>query len=230
MLAKTQNPEAPQRLNDVLYTAAEALRIATVLLAPVLPQSTPKIWAQLGMTDPLPAVQLDSLAWGQLKVGQQIGEVSPVFPRIEAKEAIEKMKALEIQVTEEQNRMLGKTPASASAATAPASSRISIDDFAKVDMRVGQVLSAEPVKGANKLLHLKVDIGEPQPRTLVAGIAEAYPAAQLVGRKVVIVANLEPRKLRGIESNGMIVAASMEGGKPVLTSFLEDVPVGARLK
>ena len=86
------------------------------------------------------------------------------------------------------------------------------------------------MKGADKLLHLKVDIGEPEPRTIVAGIAEAYTPEQMVGRKVVIVANLQPRKLRGIESNGMIVAASLEGGKPVLAGFLEDVPVGARLK
>jgi methionyl-tRNA synthetase len=97
-------------------------------------------------------------------------------------------------------------------------------------MRVGIVVAAEPVKGANKLLKLQVDIAEPQPRILVAGIAEAYQAAQLIGRKVVIVANLEPRKLRGIESNGMIVAASVEGGSPVLAGFLEDIPVGARLK
>ncbi len=154
-----------------------------------------------------------------------------MFPRIEAKEAIAKMKELEAQVTAEQNAMLGKveTPAAAPAA-APASDRIAIDDFVKVDMRVGQVLSAEPVKGADKLLHLKVDIGEPQPRTIVAGIAEAYPPEQLIGRKVVIVANLQPRKLRGIESNGMIVAGSIEGGKPVLAGFLEDVPIGARLK
>jgi methionyl-tRNA synthetase len=113
---------------------------------------------------------------------------------------------------------------------APADSRISIDDFAKVEMRVGLVLSAERVKGADKLLHLKVDIAEPEPRTLVAGIAEAYTPEQLIGRKVVIVANLQPRKLRGIESNGMIVAASVEGGKPVLAGFLEDIPIGARLK
>ena len=92
------------------------------------------------------------------------------------------------------------------------------------------MLAAEPVKGAEKLLHLKVDIGEPQPRTLVAGIASAYKPEQLIGRKVVIVANLQPRKLRGIESNGMIVAASVEGGNPVLAGFLEDIPVGARLK
>jgi methionyl-tRNA synthetase len=92
------------------------------------------------------------------------------------------------------------------------------------------VLSAEPVKGADKLLHLKVDIGEPEPRTIVAGIAEAYRPEQMLGRKVVIVANLQPRKLRGITSQGMIVAASIDGGKPVLAGFLEDVPVGARLK
>ena len=107
---------------------------------------------------------------------------------------------------------------------------VPIDDFVKVDMRVGVVLSAERVKGADKLLHLKVDIGEPEPRTIVAGIAEAYDPAALPGRKVVIVANLQPRKLRGLTSQGMIVAASLEGGKPVLAGFLEDVPVGARLK
>jgi methionyl-tRNA synthetase len=217
-------------LDATLYTAAEALRIATVLLSPVLPESTPKIWTQLGMSEPLESMRLDTLAWGQLPAGQKIGEVSGVFPRIEAKEAIAKMKELEIRVTEEQNVMLGKAPKPEAAAAAPVSDRISIDDFAKVDMRVGQVLSAESVKGADKLLNLKVDIGEPSPRTIVAGIAEAYPPAQLIGRKVVIVANLQPRKLRGIESNGMIVAGSIEGGKPVLAGFLEDVPIGARLK
>ena len=107
--------------------------------------------------------------------------------------------------------------------------RISIEDFAKVEMRVGQVKVAEKVKGADKLLRLEVDIGS-EVRQVVAGIAEAYAPEALVGRKVVIVANLAPRKLRGLESNGMIVAASAEGGKPVLCSFLEDVPVGTRLK
>ena len=129
-------------------------------------------------------------------------------------------------MTAEQNRLMGKTAPPEAPAATPATQRISIDDFGKVDMRVGQVLSAEPVKGADKLLHLKVDIGEPQPRTIVAGIAEAYTPRELIGRKVVIVANLQPRKLRGIESNGMIVAGSLEGGKPVLAGFLEDVPVG----
>ncbi len=223
-----KDPSASAQLDATLYTAAEALRIATVLLSPVLPQSAPKIWAQLGMTEPLESARLDTLTWGQLPPGQRIGEIAAVFPRIDMKEAIEKMKELEARVTEEQNVLLGK--ASKPPTAEPPAERIPIDDFAKVEMRVGQVLSAEPVKGADKLLHLKVDIAEPQPRTIVAGIAEAYKPEQLIGRKVVIVANLQPRKLRGIQSDGMIVAASVEGGKPVLASFLEDIPVGARLK
>jgi methionyl-tRNA synthetase len=97
-------------------------------------------------------------------------------------------------------------------------------------LRVAEVKQAERVKGADKLLHLTVDAGEPELRSIVAGIALAYAPEQLIGRKVVIVANLQPRKLRGLTSQGMIVAASLEGGSPVLAGFLEDVPVGARLK
>jgi methionyl-tRNA synthetase len=197
-----------------------------------MPVSTAKIWRQLGIEEPLDSVRLDALTWGQLQAGQKIGEIEAVFPRIDVKEAVEKMRVLEAEVSARQAALLGKKPAEPTALPAPkvSSEKIAIEDFAKVDLRVGIVLSAEPVKGADKLLHLKVDIGEPVPRTIVAGIAEAYQAAQLIGRKVVIVANLHPRKLRGIESNGMIVAASIDGGKPVLAGFLEDVPPGARLK
>jgi methionyl-tRNA synthetase len=139
------------------------------------------------------------------------------------------MENLEVQEKARQAELFGAPKAAASPA-APDAAKISIDDFVKVDLRVGQVISAERVKGADRLLHMKVDIGEAAPRTIVAGIAEAYPPEAMLGRKVVIVANLAPRKLRGIESNGMIVAASLEGGKPVLAGFLEEVPVGARLK
>ena len=112
----------------------------------------------------------------------------------------------------------------------PAAPYITIDDFAKVELRVGTVLTAEKVEKADKLLRLTVDIGT-EVRQIVAGIAKAYAPETLVGRKVVIVANLAPRKLRGIESQGMIVAASLgEEGQPALASFLEDVPNGARLK
>jgi methionyl-tRNA synthetase len=107
--------------------------------------------------------------------------------------------------------------------------KITIDDFAKIELRVGLVKVAERVPKSDKLLRLEVDIGS-EVRQVLAGIAEAYAPETLVGRKVVIVANLAPRKLRGLESNGMIVAASLEGGRPVLASFLEEVDVGARLK
>jgi methionyl-tRNA synthetase len=121
-------------------------------------------------------------------------------------------------------------PAAQPAAAAATNSKISIDDFAKVEMRVGQVKSAERVAGADKLLKVMVDVGE-EVRQIVAGIATAYQPEQLVGRKVVVVVNLQPRKLRGVESNGMIVAASVgPEGKPILAGFLEDVPVGSRLK
>jgi methionyl-tRNA synthetase len=228
---QAKDPTAAEALDRTLYTAAEALRIATALLAPVMPDSTAKIWSQLGMPEPLESVRLDALTWGQLQPGQKIGEIAPVFPRLELKESVEKMRALETEVAAQQAALLGKTPAPpTSNIQHPTSDTIGIQDFARVDLRVGAVLSAEPVKGADKLLHLKVDIGEPEPRTIVAGIAEAYSPQQMLGRKVVIVANLQPRKLRGITSNGMIVAASLEGGKPILAGFLEDAPVGARLK
>jgi methionyl-tRNA synthetase len=181
------------------------------------------------MSQSLEHLELAKLDWGQLQPDQVIGQIAPVFPRIDAKSAIDRMRVLEDEETARQKKLLGHSPEPV-VAVEPPSAKIDVEDFGKVDLRVGQVVSAERVKGADKLLHLKVDIAEPEPRTIVAGIALAYEPETLIGRKVVIVANLHPRKLRGIESNGMIVAASLEGGKPILAGFLEDVPVGARLK
>ena len=235
-LAKSTEPGAPQQLDNALYASAETLRIAVVLLlSPVLPESTLNIWAQLGMTESLEAFPIANLAWGQLQAGQATGLLAPVFPRIEAKSAIDQMRALEEQETLRQQTLLGRAPEPKSETPAggtilPPSEKIAVEDFGKVDLRVGLVVSAERLKGADKLLHLKVDIGEPEPRTILAGIALFYEPEKLPGRKIVIVANLHPRKMRGIESNGMVVAASLEGGNPVLAGFLEDVPVGARLK
>ncbi len=232
-LARSEDKAAAEQLNNALATAAETLRVACIILLPVLPESTAKIWAQLGMATPLEATRIADLAWGNSLSGQKIGEISGVFPRIDLKEAVAKMRTLEEKVSAEQRMLLGKPEQEATTeapAVQPPSPKIAFDDFAKVDLRVGLVLSAERVKGSDKLLHLKVDIAEPEPRTIVAGIALAYTPEQLIGRRVVIVANLEPRKLRGIQSNGMIVAASLEGESPVLAGFAEVVPVGARLK
>lgn len=244
-----QSQSSNERLDLILYCAAETLRIVTALAYPAIPQSAEKIWAQLGMADPLERLRVADLHWGHAEGGQKLGAVEAVFPRADAKTAIAKMRENEAEEYARQQALIGKSAPGpketgpeaiskdaigTSAPPVPVASRdgaqITIDDFAKVDLRVGLVKSATAVKGANKLLHLHIDIGEPQPRSIVAGIAEAYQPEALVGRKVVIVANLAPRKLRGLESQGMIVAASLEGGAPVLAGFLEDVPVGARLK
>jgi methionyl-tRNA synthetase len=225
-----KDPASQGELDATLYTAAEALRIITALLVPIIPESAAKIWSQLGFTQPTTEIRVANLHWGHLPAGQMLGAVSGVFPRADLKASIEKMKDLEIQEFDRQQALLGKPPQVAAPSSADGVAHITIDDFAKVDLRVGIVKEAAAVKGADKLLHLKVDIGEPQPRSIVAGIALAYQPETLIGRKVVIVANLAPRKLRGLESQGMIVAASLEGGLPVLAGFVEDVPVGARLK
>ena len=129
----------------------------------------------------------------------------------------------------------GSTPEQPAAATAQASSsstsdaKIAIDDFMKVDLRVAKVLTAEKVANSRKLVKLTVDVGVEQ-RTLVAGIAEAYEPDQLLGRTIVMVFNLKPAKLMGIESNGMVLAASPDGGKPTLVGFDQDVPPGTRVR
>jgi methionyl-tRNA synthetase len=234
-LGEKQDEESRARLATVLYTSAEALRIATALAHPVIPEATTKIWTQMGLGD-IQKVDLNTLTWGQLQLGTRLGEISPVFPRAD-KSAIERMQNMEEQQrdgaaepkTEAVAAPVNVAPAAPVAAASAEAAKISIDDFSKIELRVGIVKVAERVPKADKLLRLEIDIGT-EVRQVLAGIAEAYAPETLVGRKVVIVANLAPRKLRGMESNGMIVAASLEGGKPVLAGFLEDVPVGARLK
>jgi len=255
-VAEQQDEQGRARLGTILYTAAEALRIVTALAHPALPQATTKIWTQLGLGD-IQKVRLDQLKWGQLPVGTKLGKVEGVFPRAD-KSAIERMQQMEQQdhpkaPAAKPAEQAKDTPAGAgaqagqpatqaaagptSAAPAPTGSalptnlpKIAIDDFMKVELRVALVKFAEKVKGADKLLRLEIDLGDEQ-RQIVAGIAKAYDPEKLIGRKIVIVANLQPRKLRGLESNGMLLAASFgEEGTPVLAGFLEDVPVGARLK
>lgn len=230
-LVKKQDEESQRVLDGTLYAAAEVVRIATTLLYAVIPDSAQKIWAQLGMAEPLATTNPMKLAWGQLAAGQQTLQPEPVFPRHDAKIVVPKMIELELVEKERQDQLIGKAKQEAAPSNiAPIAETITIDDFAKVDLRVGLVKSAEKVKGSDKLLHLAVDIGEAKPRSIVAGIAENYKPEQVLGRKVVIVANLQPRKLRGLLSEGMIVAASLEGGPASLAGFHEDVAIGARLK
>jgi methionyl-tRNA synthetase len=225
-----------ERRDAILATTAEVLRIVTALAYPVLPESTVKVWALLGQKTPLGAVNLESLSWGQLKPGTQLGTSQPLFPRIDKAEAIERMEAMENEAQKAPPPTAAPTPAAAPAGAAGAApapegvQRIGIEDFAKVEMRVGQIKTAERIIGADKLLKLTVDIGT-EIRQICAGIAQFYEPEKLIDRKVVVVTNLAPRKLRGVESNGMIVAASIgPEGRPVLAGFAEEVEVGARLK
>ena len=300
----------------VLATAAEAIRVVTALVYPILPDAASKVWRQLGqgeITDAAKHAFLTNLAWGGLKTGTRFDEPAPLFPRAE-KDAVTRMQNLEdennrsaVEAASQQENATEVTPAlppaspsvvpvqdpknepgagvpkpvedmrnsketsatqapvdpakpvptahvdnvpaeltssrlSSTPAAAPAGApldpstsseqpaSITIDDFAKVDLRVAQILVAERVPKADKLLRLEVDLGY-EKRQILAGIAQYYEPAKLIGRKIVIVANLAPRKMRGLESNGMLLAASLPpDGAPVLAGFLEDVPLGARLK
>ena len=220
------------RLAAILYTAAEAVRFSTVMLAPVIPQSAGRLWQQLGCGGKLEDQRLDELRWGGLNPGTRVAKTEVIFPRLEKEATLNRIRSLA-------GGERAQPPAAPQQAVAKEvttrveqhpDQKISIEDFAKVEMRVGEVLSAERVPGAQRLLKVMVDIGS-EVRQVVAGIAEHYQPEDLIGMKLVVVSNLEPRKLRGVESNGMILAASAgEQGKPVLVTFKEEVPKGARLK
>ena len=227
------SPEEQQRKGTVLWTTAELLRIVCALAHPVMPQTTGKIWTLLGQDGTVAGVALDGLRWGQLAPGTQLGKAQTLFPRVDKTEAVERIEAManeELNPTVPAPAVPAPTTAGTPTAAPVGIAKIGIDDFVKVEMRVGQIKTAERIVGADKLLKLTVDIGT-ETRQICAGIAQFYEVDALVGRKVVVVTNLAPRKLRGVESNGMIVAASVgPEGRPVLAGFLEEVEVGARLK
>ncbi|HEX8493276.1 MAG TPA: methionine--tRNA ligase [Pyrinomonadaceae bacterium] len=269
-LAKTE--EQRQTLNAILYRAAEALRWLCVLLYPVMPEAARGIYSQLGLPGDLADSDPTKLEWGTLREGTRIGEVKPLFPRLDkAKTMSEITKANQpaqpegthateadavqgsplAAETKPNPPMQGATEADAvatqgspfmtaladavagNAETQPKEEKsfIEIDDFAKVDLRVGEILTAERVPKSDKLLRFTIDLGEAEPRQILAGIAEHYEPEKMIGRKVVVIANLKPRKLRGYESQGMLLAASIgDEGRPVVATFIEDVPNGARLK
>lgn len=236
VLAKDDSKK--EELSDILNAAAQTLRYIAALALPVMPHACDKIWVALGHKSTMEAEQLDTLTWGALAPGTHIGEPEAIFPRVDKKEASERIEAMEEEIRNPGSAATSSpasaptaAPASAAAVPAPAAdAKIAIEDFAKVQMRVGVVKTAERIQGADKILKLTVDIGD-EVRQIVAGLAVSYQPEELVGKKVVVVVNLAPRKLRGVESNGMIVAASVgPEGKPVLCTFTEDVPAGAKLK
>ena len=210
------------RLHRVLSAAAEGVRLSAVMLSPFVPATSRKIFETFGLpaADPTAA----DLAWGGLPVSAAMPEAPALFPRADAAAYLQEEK--EGPMNDAANPAAPPTPAPA----APADDRIAIEDFQKVRLRTATILVAERVPKSNKLMRLEVDLGG-EKRQIVAGIAAQYEPEQLVGRNVVVVANLKPAKLMGVESNGMVLAASVgEAGAPVLLDVPSDVPPGSKVK
>jgi methionyl-tRNA synthetase len=211
-----KDPKNADRVMQVLFDCAEAIRLAAVLLSPVMPASSREILRRVGAPTENPDLAREA-SWRA--EGERVVQQAPaLWPRKESKEPIH---------VSDQPQAEPKAPLAPPAPLEP--QRISIDDFMKVELRVARVLTAERVPKSNKLIKLSVDVGT-EHRTLVAGIAEAYEPDALVGRTVVIVFNLKPAKLMGIESNGMVLAASAEGGKPMLVGFETPPDPGTRVR
>ncbi|MFM8393568.1 MAG: methionine--tRNA ligase subunit beta, partial [Acidobacteriota bacterium] len=231
-----KDPANDADLDLVLGTAVRTLRQLTVLLAPVLPESTRAIWEQLGEAGDPAHLAPASLSW-QEPDGLRIGDVKPIFPKLDRKIVMDEIKKEEATTAgnEVEKSAPAEAPKEAPAATPaeplPGVAYINIEDFTKVELRAGEIKTAERVPKADKLLRMTIDLGEAEPRQILAGIAQYYDPEKLIGRKVIVVANLAPRKLRGFESQGMVLAASIgEEGRPILAGFIEEVPNGAKLR
>jgi len=221
------------RLSQVLFDVAEAVRVAGILLLPIMPSSAAEILRRVGAS---PQVMLSDAEWRN-EGERVITKGDNLWPRIEATSRSNHV--TDQQPTPPAAPASAAAPASTAApvsTAAPASAaapgtdnRITIDEFLKIELRVAKVLAAEKVPNSRKLMKLSIDVGTEQ-RTLVAGIAEAYEPEELIGKTVGIVFNLKPAKLMGIESNGMILAASPEGGKPVLVAFDGEIAPGSRIR
>src|SRR2546422_1581953 len=195
--AIAEKPSEAKKLDSVLFHAAESLRIIAALQAPEIPKTAQTLWEQLGLDGKVTDIRLDELRWTEDLAGKTIRGGTSLFPRLDPKEVLKKMKT----AGEQREEKAAVAPAAASPSTAP---QITIDDFAKIDLRVATVLEAERVKGADKLLRLVVDLGF-EKRQILAGIALVYKPESLIGRKVVIVASLQHRKVRGLRLEGIDV-------------------------
>lgn len=214
-----KDPARKDRLGTVLYNLAESIRIVSILLQPFMTRTPKKIWEQLGIEEGKLTEWDSAKEWGMLPAASKVKKSEAIFPRIDLKAELE---AAPSEKKPQQNNDVKNDGKSES------EQYISIEDFMKVDLRAAKVVKAEKVEGADKLLRLELDV-EGEVRTVVSGIAKHYNADALVGKTVILVANLKPVKLRGIESRGMILAAS-QGENLVLGTFDGDIESGARVK
>ena len=192
-------------LAAVLYDLVDVIRVAALLISPVMPAVAAEIWRQIGLEDLGVEMQWEDCEYGELPAGAQVQRGKPIFPRID--------------LAKYRQRIEAETAAEASAEPQEEIDMISFDEFQRLDLRIGKVLDADRIEGTDKLLQVTVDVGEDEPRTVVAGLAEAFSARELIGQSVVVVANLEPATIRGVQSRGMILAA---GGKTPLALIVPD--------
>ena len=244
--------EDPRRAY-ILGVAVEYVRLLTAVLYPVIPYATASVWRQLGLGSIEEAArkgELKNLQWGGLKPGTKLGPLAPIFPRAD-KGLAQIMTDMEspaptLQTPESVKSVVDTVPASipeksvqsvssvlsiSPAETTEATPPISIDDFAKIDLRVAQIVVAERIPKADKLLRLEVDLGTER-RQILSGIAEFYTPEELIGKRIAIIANLAPRKMRGLESHGMLLAASGEdhSSKPILATFSDEIALGSKIR
>jgi len=214
-----KNDDTRERLNTVLYTLIEVIRFTTILITPFMPKTPGKVWEQLGISDKKDVQAWDSLEqWGIMPVGVNISRGESLFPRLDKEEMLAISETGEnTNVKPQEENKIELLP------------EISIEDFMKIDLRVAEVLEAEKVEKADKLLKLKLKLGNEE-KSVVAGIAKYYEPEKLVGKKVAFVANLKPAKLRGIMSQGMILAASDDNDNLALLTPDKNMDSGAKIK
>lgn len=206
-----QDKSQRKRLGRILYQAASAIRAITYFVFPVMPESAQKAWHFLGEEKSIEEESFSELKFENLKLGKKMRESEPLFPRMALKDFLKKKDVQPVPVRKEEKM-----------------EQITFDEFMRMDLRVGEILEAEKVEGTDKLIKLEVDIGT-EKRTMVAGVADVYSAEELVGKKLVVIVNLKPAVIRGIESQGMILAAEVEG-KATIPFFDRDVATGAKVR
>jgi methionyl-tRNA synthetase len=220
ILAKEENTE---RLDTVLYNLSESLRIVSILIKPFMVKTSDEIRKQLGIEEEV--VWDNAKEWGLLKEGSKMAKGGIIFPRLDIEVELERLNNANNALIEK--RMAAKNANKPEAEEAEEKEEeITIDDFAKVKLKVAEVLACEDHPKADKLLVLTLKVGDEE-RQVVSGIKQWYSPEDLIGKKVIVVANLKPVKLRGIESRGMVLAAQDADGKLTLLSTLEDIEDGA---
>ena len=229
----SQDPGRRWALDSVLYTVAEGLRIVAILLVPVMPRSAAEIWKRLGIRGDVAGVSLEHFSWGELKSGLAIARGEALFPRIDKTGYLAGAKAAVPAPAAPPPSPAAAAPSagvpSSDAPSSGAPPEVGIDEFSRIELRTARVLAAERVPGADKLLKLTVDLGK-ETRTIVAGIAARYAPEALVGKTIVVVANLKPAKLRGVTSQGMLLAASDASGTPYILTTEEPVGPGWKVR